>query len=373
MTLCELMAKSDKVLRPLLNSISPAFSVKVYSTGRKLFIKMLSNESIDGRLYSSPELSRKLWNLEFSSPLLNAAGMFKYGEGYDTAYRQGAGAYLCGTSTFQPREGNSKAGVQHPFVSYPKSGSASNWMGLPNHGHSYLANAVNKINKKPGCPIGVSISPNPEHIGDEALNGVIEGLRIFEATQADFIEFNESCPNVAHECEIDSASGLDLSLIRRLQAISSEFLRHRSRNLPVIVKFSNDTDVRLVPKLIDILLECGFDGANFGNTSTDYDVLRPMVNDRDKPTFDYFTSTFGGGVSGAVLKKKSFTLCYAAMSHLNSLELPREFHVIRTGGIESFDDIEQSERIGVAMNQWFTGYFEAFAADGHHLYDKLFN
>lgn len=221
MTLCELMAKTDKVLRPLLNTISPAFAVKVYSAGRKLFIKLLSNESIDGRVSLYPKLSSKLWNIEFSAPLFNAAGMFKHGEGYNTVCRQGAGAYMCGTSTFQPREGNSKDGVVHPFVSYPKSASASNWMGLPNLGHQALAIAVDKIVKKPGCPIGVSISPNPEHTGDEALNGVIEGLRIFQATQADFIELNESCPNVVHECEIDADSGLDTSLINRLSDFCS--------------------------------------------------------------------------------------------------------------------------------------------------------
>lgn len=372
MTLCELMAKTDKVLRPLLNSISPAFSVKVYSAGRKIFIKLLSNESIDGRVALYPELRRNLWNIEFSAPLFNAAGMFKQGEGYNTVCRQGAGAYLCGTSTFQPREGNSKDGVVHPFVSYPKSASASNWMGLPNLGHEILAKAVDKIEKKIGCPIGVSISPNPEHTGDDALNGVIEGLRIFQGTQADFIELNESCPNVAHECEIDADSGLDISLINRLEAISLQFLKHRTRNLPVIVKFSNDTDLRLVPKLIDILIDLGFDGANFGNTSTDYDTLRPLINDSDKSTYAYFTSTFGGGVSGAVLKKKSFNLCYTAMSHLKDKELKKEFHIIRTGGVESFDDIEQSERMGVSLNQWFTGYFEAFSNNGHKLYSELF-
>jgi hypothetical protein len=49
----------------------------------------------------------------------------------EVAARQGAGGWLAGSTTARPRAGN--AGT--PFVPYPRSGAASNWLGLPNPGH----------------------------------------------------------------------------------------------------------------------------------------------------------------------------------------------------------------------------------------------
>jgi hypothetical protein len=57
----------------------------------------------------------------------------------------------------------------------------------------------------------------------------------------------------------------------------------------------------------------------------------------------------------------------------NNLQPAHEFHVIRTGGISSADDILLSEKSGISLNQWFTGYFEGFAAKGHRLYQMIFN
>jgi len=44
--------------------------------------------------------------------------------------------------------------------------------------------------------------------------------------------------------------------------------------------------------------------------------------------------------------------------------------VIRTGGIESVEDILDSH---ADLNQWFTGYFQAFGFDGHRLYQTLYD
>lgn len=372
MTLCELLAKVDYRLRPLIIDNFPKFGVQVYSRSRKFFLNALAAESFDGKREIPEDKSKVLWGIKFNAPLFNAAGMYKYGEGYNTVYHQGAGAFLCGTATVNERNGNSKNGVKHPFISYPVSESASNWMGLPNYGFSALARKVENIDKKEGCPIGVSISPDPGEEPSLAVKGVIEGLNIFQDTQADFIEINESCPNVPHQCDIDSDSGLDKLLIERLDRISNEFIENKKRNLPLIIKFSNDTSLELVPKLMELLIDLKFDGVNFGNTSTDYDYIRTLIRKRDAEAFEYFVNTFGGGVSGAVIKDKSLKLCAEVAEYLNSNRPDREFHIIRTGGVQNREDIEKSEEIGVSLNQWYTGYFEAFAAYGHNLYSEIF-
>ena len=58
--------------------------------------------------------------------------------------------------------------------------------------------------------------------------------------------------------------------------------------------------------------------------------------------------------------------------YLKSGSPSQEFHVIRTGGIETLQDIQDSERAGISLNQWFTGYFENFASHGHKVYEELF-
>lgn len=364
-----LMARTDKSLRRIINRISPAAAVRIYSPGRRLFVNMLSAESTDGRLFDSEEFARTLWGIKFLTPLMNAAGMFKHGEGYEEAYRQGAGAWICGTTTNLPRRGNIKNHVKAPFISYPNSFSASNWCGLPNSGHAEVAKEIDKYSKHEGCPIGASIAADPDIDFDSAIDGMIRGLEIFSSTQADFAEVNVSCPNVKHFADEDDAENLTE---KQLEIISERFLKTRKRNFPVIVKFSNDFPQEDVPGMIDRLVSYGFDGVNFGNTTTRYEIVRPMIAEKDLPAFDYFTKTYGGGASGRILRRRSYELCYSAMSSLKEIAPEREFHVIRAGGISTRGDIENSEHLGVAMNQWFTGYFEMFAKNGNRIYKEFF-
>jgi dihydroorotate dehydrogenase len=142
--------------------------------------------------------------------------------------------------------------------------------------------------------------------------------------------------------------------------------------VPVIVKFSNDTELAQVPALLDLLFELGFDGVNFGNTRTAYAEIRDKVHPSERKLYDFFTKTFGGGVSGAFLKERSLALCARAVEYLKAGPPSQEFHVVRTGGMESWDDIRESEKVGVPLNQWFTGYFERLARDGHDAYRNLY-
>ena len=111
--------------------------------------------------------------------------------------------------------------------------------------------------------------------------------------------------------------------------ISEKFIRSRNRNIPVIIKLSTDTNVSLIPKLIDVLCDAKFDGVNFGNTSINYDDFRQFCNDKDIKNFNYFSEVFGGGLSGRFLKKKSYDLCKAASEYLSSKSYGEEFNIIR--------------------------------------------
>lgn len=333
----------------------------LYSRGRRFFLQRFFAES-PPPVATPAALARTLWGLSFRSPLGNAAGLFKHGEGYDLVARQGAGSYLAGTTTGHPRGGNCRAFVRLPFVPYPRSGAASNWLGLPNDGHLAVAARLERQERTPGCPLGASLAV----AGEEPAVTLLEGLAAYRDAGADWIEINESCPNTGE------ASPAWEALRGRLEYLAEGFLVRRRRPLPMVVKFSCDTAPEELPRLLDTLLELGFDGANFGNTSTAYDRHRAAVHPAEQRLYRHFTTTFGGGLSGRPLATDSLRLLAAARSHLDRRRPEREFHLIRTGGIETAADVAASLAAGASLVQWYTGYFAAFAQAGHEVYRRLY-
>ena len=362
------MARLEAGFRPFLTRLPPSLAVRLYSRGRGVFLPRLAATPPRQAFVPSAELAITLWGVKFRSPILNAAGMFKNGEGYALVARQGAGAYLAGTTTGRERFGNVRAGIKTPFAPYPRSHAASNWLGLPNPGHRAVAKILAGLERIEACPIGASLSadPDPELAVEQKLEALLAGMRLYDEAGVDFLEMNESCPNT-------EAGAEDFGhLAARLRHLSAEFLAKRRRPLPVVVKFSNDTEIAQVEKLVGLLLELGYDGVNFGNTSTAYAAVAPAIDPRDRPLYDYFTSTFGGGLSGRPLRERSLALCREAVRVVHERAPSREFHVLRTGGIESAEDLHASAAVGVQLNQWYSAYFERFAADGHGVYRRLY-
>lgn len=109
---------------------------------------------------------------------------------------------------------------------------------------------------------------------------------------------------------------------------------------------------------------------NFGNTSTQYAWYRNDIHKSDISAYDYFTKTFGGGLSGAFLKASSFALAAKAVQCIPATTT-QEFYVIRTGGIETMQDVTDSRMANIALCQWYTGYFEQFAHNGYNVYKNL--
>ncbi|MFH1916484.1 MAG: hypothetical protein ABIJ21_04420 [Nanoarchaeota archaeon] len=344
----------EKTAWPILTKF-PKFTIELYSHFRPKYITSLVNTIPLENYGPSPHLQRTLWGLSFASPLMNAAGMFKNGEGYLLCKNQGAGAYLAGTTTYHKQKGNRKEGILMPFVPYRLSHAGSNWLGLPNASHAVVASQLESIDKDYSFPVGASIS-----LADTPQE-VISGMHAYEQAHVDYLELNESCPNVISQGNLES----------KLKVINKEFLQGRTCRLPVIVKLSLDTLPEHIPRLVAMLISYGMDGLNLGNTSTRYSALRERINPKERNLYDYFTTTFGGGISGLPLKEDSLLLSRLAVESARK-HASSEFHVFRTGGISSSDDIIASEEAGISMNQWYTGYFEHFAQEGHRVYANIY-
>ncbi|HBB26754.1 MAG TPA: hypothetical protein DCZ59_10860 [Bacteroidetes bacterium] len=368
MTLLELIAKTEFAVRPIIAYIPPSLTVRLFTAGRNAYLPLFAHV-VPTRSYEPPEeLGVTAWGLRFRLPIWNAAGMFKSGAGYAMVAREGAGAFVAGTSTSRPRNGNIRDRIKWPSTQYPFSHSAANWMGLPNAGHVAVAAKLALEKHVAGCPMGISVSAEPGLDDRLAVSELVEGMRRFDDAGVDYIELNESCPNVEGHAR---HAGLDPALLTRLDAVATEFLTKRRRKLPVVVKLSTDTAHEQIPALVHALVERGFDGMILGNTSTRYDALRTRVHEKDRAMFDYFTKRYGGGVSGALLTASSLESCRVATGAVRDIAPSHEFHVIRCGGVMTLQDIEESRRIGVLLNQWYVGYFEMFARHGHGLYRVL--
>lgn len=371
-TYVEKLAYFEGKIRPSLSRTLPPYLFSMlYSNSRKMFLKRFSNAKFSHiKINESQKI--KLWDIEFNAPIFNAAGMFKNGEGYNVCANMGAGAYLAGTTTFLPRKGNRYKAIRHPFMPYPYSNASSNWMGLPNLGHQVVANKIQKIEKVKGCPIGISIAEDPEIFDiNEQRAKMLEGMLMYASAGVDFIEMNFSCPNVKQE-EQQCGGELEHSVLDSLAFYSEQFLQKRKHNIPVIVKYSNDIRLDILQELIDLLIELQYDGINIGNTSTMYEDYGKILDTLDRYNFNYFCRKCGGGISGSVLKSNSLYIASQITKILSKKQLKREFNCIRTGGIETSKDIAASQKVGVKMNQWFCGFFDNFAKNGFHTYEKLF-
>ena len=357
------LANWESKIRLLITKLPPRTVVSKYSSGRLDFLAKLKEEVPRETFVPPTEFSRILWGIKFRSSIMNSGGMFKNGECYEMVAKQGAAAYLGGTGTWNARRGNEKESIYLPFVPYPKSHSASNWLGLPNDGDEINSQRANKlVIELKETPIGWSVMGSPDLQGEEKLRRLVNGLKLYQEVGVDFLEINESCPNTTHGRPQDD------DLANRLRYISTNF---PMLEIPVIVKFSNDTEIAQLPALLDLLFELGYSGVNFGNTSTAYAQRREKIDTAERKLYDFFTQTFGGGVSGKPLKESSLELASRAVEYLRKGPPSQEFHVIRTGGIESLADIQQSDRAGISLNQWYTGYFESLARNGHDIYRRL--
>lgn len=352
-------------LLPLIRYLPLRLQVKIASIGREYFMQKFVQTKKQIPYVPDAKFALKMWGIEFRAPISNASGMFKNGDGYDTVASFGAGAYIGGTSTNNRRFGNKKHGIRVPFMTLPRSHITINWLGLPNFGDEILGHKILTRNKVQGCPVGWSIMRSPDYHENKGMDKLIESLWLYHAnSQIDFLEINESCPNI----QLSGAS-----IISRLQRISREFLLKRRRRIPVVVKLSHNLSESSLEELVVALINLKYDGINIGNSSSAYSNIRNKLDPLDHTMFDYFTAEFGGGVGGCILKEQTLNLCSKAVEIVKRLNPIQEFHVIRTGGVDSYEDLEASAKAGISFNHWYTGFFENYNQFGDKTYQQMFH
>src|SRR6266508_4224864 len=187
------------VARPLFSSLPPEAAHRL----AQFILSLPLPWELIGGTPKDPALRTSLAGIELSNPVGLAAGFDKSCRHLDVLGRLGFGYVIGGTVTRDPRSGNPKPRIAR----YPRRGSLTNAMGLPNPGVEAVART---LSRSPWS------GPRLASIADQDPGEVMATHAQLEP-HVDGVELNVSCPNVSWGRDRDNEGHLTL-LMRQLGA-----------------------------------------------------------------------------------------------------------------------------------------------------------
>ncbi|WDE95716.1 hypothetical protein PQO03_08305 [Lentisphaera profundi] len=352
------LARIEHRLRPTLAKLLPPSTfMKIYSSGRSDFIKRLAQLQVEP-IAGDFKLT-ELCGLRFRNDLGNAAGLDKDGSLLDFNYNLGAGFAVVGTVLDKPHTGNlfpAFGKEQNPWTPLPNSHSALNSLGLPSLGVSVAVDNIKAFQDRvqpKDFPIGVSIMGHPAQEGEEKLQGVLDCVKQ-SLPVADFIEINESCPNVKGH---DSSA-----MYKRIQNVMDV----AGDSLPIFIKLGNlDHAEEVLAKFASMKVA----GVVLLNTQRDYDFYRPKLDKSDHKIFDYYTKEFSGGLSGTIIRQTALDAVKQAKAIIDQGNL--DLKLIHVGGIGTNADVCESRNYA-QLREWYSLFMERlFELPADEIYKQL--
>lgn len=345
------LSRVDHHLRPLLaKALTNKAFIALYSEARAPFLKALSQENF--KAPPAPRRPVKLWDLTFRNDISNAAGFDKDGSLLDFNYQLGAGFALVGTALNRSHCGNvfsSWGRSFNPWTPLPSSASAINSLGLPGKGIDFVLDNIKAFQdrKQPeDFPIGLSVMGHPSQKGQAKIDSVVECLEK-ALPVVDFIEINESCPNVSgHDRDQEAFENRIESFCRCRDT--------QSPKSPLWVKFGSSPSKENL-KVMDAK---GIQGVVLLNTQTHYEDIRERLPKSDQPLFDFYTKNFKGGVSGRVIQGDAARAAEHFSHWVEDMNLGLK--LIHAGGLGNKRDMDGSRALA-PLREWYTGLMNALA------------
>lgn len=342
----------EHLFRPLFTKwFPPSQVVKTYSTQRTPFLNSLAKVSLPE--VPPPSRPVELWGLNFRNDVGNAAGFDKDGKLLDFNYGLGAGYTVVGTVLHRTHTGNlfTVGGKTfNPWAPLPHSQSAINSLGLPGHGIDPVIDRIKSFQDRVqprDYPIGLSVMGHPAQQGQAKIDGVVECLEK-ALPHVDFIEINESCPNVSNHDPAQFSNRIQSFRSCRDQVAPGK---------PLLVKFGT---IPAQETLVE-LDRSDIQGVVLLNTQNDYDKMRGRLESGDRRLFDYFTRNYRGGVSGKAMAEDSMEAVSHARLVIDNNHL--KLSVVHVGGLFNREDMEGS-RMMAPLRQWYTGLMDSVSIHG---------
>ena len=277
------------------------------------------NGWLEKHFVADPILNQELFGRTFLNPVGLGAGFDKNATMIRGIQALGFGFTEIGTVTPKPQPGNPKPRMFRHIAEE----SLQNAMGFNNDG-MYKVQKRLKTRYPFTTPIGVNIGKNKttgerDAIGD--YTQLIRGLHHL----GDYLVINISSPNTPGLRDLQNEAFI-ANLFAEAKAITDK---------PILLKIAPDMTPEQAVALTTLAVEKGADGIIATNTTVDYALLP--------------RSESIGGLSGKVLKAKSFALFEAVAKELFGKTV-----LISVGGIDSAEEAYRRIKAGASLVQVYS-------------------
>ena len=266
-----------------------------------------------------PLLTQYLFGRKFANPVGLAAGFDKNGEYITAMPTLGFGYTEIGTITPKPQVGN----PQPRLFRLKEERSIQNAMGFNNRGAEFMVKRLNKLYFF-DYPIGINIGKNKLTSEEDALKDYETLLNTFK-DYGDYIVINISSPNTPGLRDLQNEKFIT-DLFTMAKGITTK---------AIFLKIAPDMEAQDAIDLCTTAVNAGASGIIATNTTIDYSLTK---NAKDF-----------GGISGALVREKSFKLFQAIGKELYGKTI-----LISVGGIETAEDAYRRIKAGATLIQVYS-------------------
>lgn len=311
-----------QTLKPWLYKLDPESAHRVAECVLRLpnICQIPFNPFLKSHFITNSILSQELFGRTFLNPVGLAAGFDKNATMIRGMQILGFGFTEIGTVTPKEQDGNPKPRM----FRHIEEESIQNAMGFNNDGLLRVQKRLKSIFPFT-TPIGVNIGKNKLTSDANAIEDYITLIKSLH-TLGDYLVINISSPNTPGLRDLQNEEFI-AKLFTEAKDITSK---------PILLKISPDMEADDAVMLTKMAVEKGADGIIATNTTIDYSLVKnPYAV---------------GGLSGAVLKNKSFEIFDAIAS-----ELYGKTTLISVGGIDSAKEAYKRIKAGASLVQIYSG------------------
>lgn len=278
------------------------------------------NPFLESHFINDASLHQELFGRTFFNPVGLGAGFDKNATMIRGIQTLGFGFTEIGTVTPKPQPGNPKPRM----FRHIEEESIQNAMGFNNEGAYKVVKRL-KDRFPFTTPIGINIGKNKITPEKEAINDYTHLIKAFNGL-GDYFVINISSPNTPGLRDLQNEA-----FIAKLFAEAKKLTK-----MPILLKIAPDMAIDDAVALTKMAVENGADGIIATNTTIDYSLVK---HPKDI-----------GGLSGAVLKEKSFKIFDAIAKELYGKTV-----LISVGGIDSAEEAYRRIKAGASLVQIYSG------------------
>ncbi len=311
-----------QAIKPLLFKFQPETAHHIAETVLRLanLCPIAFNSFLKSHFITNDVLEQELFGRTFYNPVGLGAGFDKNATMIRGIQVLGFGYTEIGTITPKPQAGNPKPRM----FRHIQEETIQNAMGFNNDGLLKIQRRLKKSYPFT-TPIGVNIGKNKLTPENEAINDYTTLIKALHDL-GDYMIINISSPNTPGLRDLQNEE-----FITRLFAEAKKIT-----DKPILLKIAPDMTPEDAVALTTMAVEKGADGIIATNTTIDYSLVKEPKSI--------------GGLSGAVLKEKSFKIFEAIAKELYGKTI-----LISVGGIDSAEEAYKRIKAGASLVQILSG------------------